>query len=247
MSRPASPRRITAGLAAALTIPLAGCIPTLATDDPSSSSPSSSSANIGPQHERAGRELSQADAEAALPERPQGAQERSTEVTASHRKTDPESCLEVLWIGPTYDELITDRVASATTAWYVQTDGGRQISVGIDSFPDEIGPDLLDRAGAALGECSAFSMTGLGDTGRFDDRLWADGRPAPPLGDQGFAVRITQLAQQDRKTVRLYNDYLVVRAGHNLITVTVSHWDESMTFQVLQDHATTVLDELEHH
>ena len=46
--------------------------------------------------------------------------------------------------------------------------------------------------------------------------------------------------------MRLYNDYLVVRAGHNLITVTVSHWDESMTVQVLQDHATTVLDELAH-
>ena len=160
MSRPASPRRITAGLAAALTIPLAGCIPTLATDDPSSSSPSSSSANIGPQHERAGRELTQADAEAALPDLPQGAQERSTEVTASHRKTDPESCLEVLRIGPTYDELAESRVASAKTAWYVQTDGGRQINVGIDSFPDEIGPDLLDRAGAALGECSSFSMRG---------------------------------------------------------------------------------------
>ena len=46
--------------------------------------------------------------------------------------------------------------------------------------------------------------------------------------------------------MRLYNDYLVVRAGHNLITVTVSHWDESMTFQVQPDHAPTVLDQLEH-
>ncbi|MGO4131464.1 hypothetical protein AB4Y78_03310 [Janibacter sp. RAF52] len=239
-------RTVTAGLAAALVIPLAGCIPTLATDDPSTSHPSSgTAAPTPPQHERAGRELTQADAEAALPDLPQGAQERSTEVTASHRKTDPESCLEVLRIGPTYDELAESRVASAKTAWYVQTDGGRQINVGIDSFPDEIGPDLLDRAGAALGECSSFSMTGLGDTGHFDDRLWADGRPAPPLGDQGFAVRVTQLAQQDRKTVRLYSDYLVVRAGHNLVTVTVSHWDESMTFQVLQDHATAVLDELD--
>ncbi|WP_282070530.1 hypothetical protein [Janibacter hoylei] len=114
MKRRLSP--VVAATATLTALALAGCIPTLAQDDPSSSPPASSTAPTAPQHERAGRELTQADAEAALPDLPQGAQERSTEVTASHRKTDPESCLEVLRIGPTYDELAESRVASAKTA-----------------------------------------------------------------------------------------------------------------------------------
>ncbi|WP_114203533.1 hypothetical protein [Janibacter anophelis] len=240
----------TTGLAAALALALTGCVTPfdLGGDEPTSTTtpatPTSPSSTTTSPPDGAGRQLTQEEAEAALPPRPKGSTTLTVESTASERKTDPPECLDVLRIGEERDTLVEARVANATRGW-AQRDPRLQWTHTVESYDRPAGSTLLDRAGAAMGGCSAFSLTGTDADGFFDLRVLAEPRAVSPLGEQSYAARLTTFRQVDGRSERIYLDYIVVRDGHNHIEVTRSQSDETAGFAPLEERAEEILRGLE--
>ena len=230
---------------------LAGCIMPFGDDDTGSggSSPPSSSDSTTPDAglERAGRRLSTAEAKAALPERPEGFTDDEVP-TAKHRRTDPEVCVDLLRLGWHARNTDQKRTAEAGVDWSIHGDHKdryQSYTIDIHSHSEEVGPGLLGRAGAALGECEAFSFTGQQSGQSFDERMLAEGLPVRNIGEQTFAVRLTTFTRIDGKTERGYVDQLDFRVGHNLVSVRSASYREGRSTQDLEEMAQEVLEKLE--
>ena len=230
------------GLVLALVVPLTGCDTPFGGSDPSPSRPASSSPS--PEAKGAGRQVTDEQAKAALPTRPEGATAASTTSTSDDRETDPEECLDILRLGPEETALRKVRVANATQSWSTRSPVVTH-TFRVDSYSRPVGSTLLDRAGAAMGNCQAFSLIGTDDDGPFDLRVLAEPRALSTIGEQNFAVRIISFAQENGKTSRVYLDYVVVRQGHNLVEVTSAHRVEGRGFGELEKSAQDILDKLE--
>lgn len=236
---------LTAALAA-VALPLTGCAP-FASDEPTSptttTSPTPSSSS--PTAETGeGRQLTEAEAEAALPARPEGAEDVAPQSDPEGRATDPAECLDVMRIGDEAESLRTVRVAHAKRTWRTN-DPATTYGFEIDSHSRPVGPTLLDRAGAAMADCSAFSLTGRDHAGHFDLRVLAEPRTVSTLGEQSYGARLITFDQVDGKSVRVYLDYVVVRAGNNLVEVNSVHLDEDRGLAELETHAAQILEDLQ--
>ena len=236
-----------AGALAAAVLPLAGCVTPFASDEPTSQTTTTSptpSASSPTAETGEGRQLTEAEAEAALPARPEGAEDVAPQSDPEGRTTDPAECLDVMRIGDEADSLRTVRVAHAKRTWRTK-DPATTYGFEIDSHSRPVGPTLLDRAGAAMADCSAFSLTGRDHAGHFDLRVLAEPRTVSTLGEQSYGARLITFDQVDGKSVRVYLDYVVVRAGNNLVEVNSVHLDEDRGLAELETHAAQILEDLQ--
>lgn len=240
-----------AAAVAAVALPLTGCATPFGGDEPTSSpatpeaSPSRPPSST-PTGEDAGRQLTMDEAKAALPPRPPGTQRTPEPPKSTRRTTDPAVCIDVLRIGDEAGRVKKTQVLLADRSWLVKgTTVGEQYDVSIRSHSRPVGPALLDRAGAVMGDCDAFAFTGRTGGESFDNRVFTEPRTTPDLGDQGFAVRFTTPEMINGKSKRLYLDHLDVRVGHNLVEVTHTHWDETNDFSELESYARDILGKLQ--
>lgn len=230
------------GAAAIGSITLVGC--TTPGDDNGSSGGAGS---VG-RTDGIGREITDDDAEAALPEKPTGYTSDDYEAGAEDRATSPEVCLDLLRIGSLAEDLNEDTSGSAGIIYAKDTgpvDDQETYTITITSHSDPVGPDLLAAAGSALGDCSAFSFTGRDEGGNFDERVIAEGLPVKNIGDQTFAVRLTAFPRIDNNVHRQYVDQIDVRVGHTLVGVRSTHYDENADTEDIEDMAQEILDNLE--
>lgn len=241
-------RTAAAALVAVLGLSLTGCVTPFGSDEPTSqpASPSTSPASEPTPDPTtgSGRVLTDAEAEAALPAGPKSATPRKMTNTSEDRTTDPPECLDVLRIGPEEQALRKVRVGNAGRSWMTK-DPATTFVLTIESYSRLVGPAQLDRAGAAMGACDAFSLTGRDAEGSFDLRVLAEPRTVSSIGEQNFAARIISFDRIDGKTQRVYLDYVVVRSGHNLIEANATHRDESRDFSDLESQVRKMLTELE--
>lgn len=256
MTSPRTPRRALTTLSTALAaVLLTGCIPTLVSDDPSSPpptptssapSPTASTPTPDPALERAGRQLTAAEAKSALPPLQKGSRQQSSDVTAYNRKSDPEDCVDVLRLGYQGRHLKEARVVDAAHNWTRGTgDATVGYSTSVESHSRAVGSTMLDRAGSALSGCGTFALYGQDKDGPIDLRLEAQPRSVAPLGEQTFAVRIITTEQINGKPRKFYLDQLVVRIGNNLVEVTQATFDESVDMTRLEELAGDIITELE--
>lgn len=241
-------------LATAAAVVLSGCALPFAGDDDSTSPPSSSTsassstadptptADIG----RAGRQLTEKEVKEALPDAPKG-YTASDQATSSHRRADPEICLDVLLLGWQGRNAQRKRTARVNDGWHkngdkVETYHAQAATIATHSEP--VSPHLLGRAGEALGQCESFSLTGQTSGASFDDRVLAEGLQVRNIGEQTFAVRLITFTQINGRTHRLYVDTLNVRAGHNTISVQSVSYREDQGTDELEEMAGSILDDL---
>ena len=195
-----------------------------------------------------GREITEAQAEAALPEKPNGFTSGDYETGAEDRSTSPEECMDLLLLGSEAEDLRESRSAFAGATYAKDTgpiDDQEIYTVRIDSHSDPVGPDILATAGSSLGTCSAFSFTGRDDNGNFDERIIAEGLPVKNVGDQTFAVRLTAFPHIDGDVRRQYVDQIHVRVGHTLVSIRSTHYEENADTEDIEDMAQEALDNLE--
>ncbi|QBF47345.1 hypothetical protein [Janibacter limosus] len=232
-----------AGALAAVALPLTGCTP-FASDEPTTTTSPTPSSSSPTAETGEGRQLTEAEAEAALPARPEGAEDVAPQSDPEGRATDPAECLDAMRIGDEAESLRTVRVAHAKRTWRTN-DPATTYGFEIDSHSRPVGPTLLDRAGAAMADCSAFSLTGRDHAGHFDLRVLAEPRTVSTLGEQSYGARLITFDQVDGKSVRVYLDYVVVRAGNNLVEVNSVHLDEDRGLAELETHAAQILEDLQ--
>lgn len=237
----------------AVAIAVAGCVGPFADDDlpsPPSSSSASKGATPSPTRTtdlgRAERELTDTEAKQALPKKPAGATPNES-ASVKQRRTDPEICLDLLrlgWQGRTAKAMRTAYAESDyfTDADDVATYQGYTLSVSSHSSP--VSPNLLNRAGDALGQCETFAFTGTSAGSSFDDRILAEGLPVRNIGEQTFAVRLTSFVTLKGTTHRIYLDHLDVRVGRNLVSVRSASYRESNSTAELEKKAQEILDNL---
>lgn len=225
---------VTALLTAAM-LPLAGCATPFGSDDPTTTTTTSKDP---------GRQLSEAEAEAALPAVPVGGEVVELEPEPTELETTPAECLEMLRNGESAQGLKSGRVARVRRGWNSDSPAGSQMTVSITSHSEPVSAEILDRAGAAMSTCGTFTYRGKDRSGDFELNLRGEPRTVDPLGDQTFADRITvfeTLGGQERK---IFVDQLIVRSGNNLVHVNHSHWDESASHEPLEAYARGMLDAL---
>lgn len=232
---------------------LAGCIGPFGDDDPSSP-PSSSTASTEatpsptrtPDFGRATRELSDAEAQRALPKEPADATSAEGP-TGTERRTEPEVCIDLLRLGWQGRNTKKTRTGHAESDYFTGDDTktyqGYTISISSHSSP--VSPGLLGRAGDALGQCATFDFTGRSAGSAFDDRMLAQGLPVRNIGEQTFAVRLTGFTEVEGSTHRIYLDHLDFRVGHNLVSVRSASYREGSSTAALEKKAQEVLDNLE--
>lgn len=223
----------------AVAVVLAGCTG----DDPSGSSTDGDGTTDG-----VGRQLTDAEAEEALPERPEGLTSGEWEATGEDRQTSPEGCLDILRLGSEAEEAKETRSGFAGIVYSNAVgplEDQESYTITISSHSDPVGPEVLTSAGSALGDCSAFSFTGTDENGNFDERILAQGIPVKNLGDQTFAVRFTAFPQIDGEVQRQYLDQIDVRVGHTLVSVRSSGYRENASTEEIERMAQEILDNLE--
>lgn len=242
--------RILPATVAALTcLVLSGCVTPFAPERTPTAPSTTSTSPVPPPDpglERAGRELTRDEAEAALPPLPKGATEQPSDTGAEQRTSDPAECVDVLRLGWHYRNLRQQRASQANLSWSEGTgDALRTISVSITSVTRPVGPGILTAAGEAAGGCATFSLYGRDELGDFDLRLLTEPRTISPVGEQAFAVRVTTFDRVGGKTTRVHIDQMSYRVGHNLVTVQQVGTDESLTMEPVEQLAADVLARLE--
>lgn len=242
-------RPVAVATAAAIT--LTGCsLPFAGDGDDASSPPSSSSAGPDPTPTedlgRAGRQLTDQEVEQALPTTPDG-YTRDEQPRSTQRRTDPETCLDLLRLGWQGRNANQKRTARADGHWY--TNGNdvetyHAYSATVATHSEAVSPHLLRRAGEALGQCDSFSLTGVTSGASFDDRVLTESIQVRNIGEQTFAVRLISFVQVNGKTHRLYLDTLDFRVGHNLVSVQSVSYQEDHDPDRLETMAQRILDDL---
>lgn len=205
--------------------------------------PSSSSPADTLDIERAGRQLSEDEARAVVGDGPPGWDSEAATPPPLWRKTDPHRCADVLRIGRASHRLKPAERVRTTTTWSTNPDPGAPVTIGLDlrSHDRPVGPDLLDDAGAALGECEGFALTAQGT----DIRVGAIGLAFANLGEQTFAVRLTTWDKVNGRSTAFYVSYVSVRVGHNLLVGSHVSTDEDADLSVLEAQMRAALQRLE--
>lgn len=215
-----------AGLAASAAL-LAGCslLPDASRTQPQSPSSTSSADDLGTLT-GAGRPLTQEELQAALPspqelggEWAEDPQETVFEVKASD--VSPSTCSPLVLKGPGWD---TARESQRGRAQDNYVDGDSQVGSGefmvvwAYSLDDPLPADLFDEAGSLIGECASMDIT-QADTGSVSTYQTTQ-LPFPNLGDRTLALRMK--IQQTISTLTM--DFVVVKVGHNTVTVANSSY-----------------------
>lgn len=230
-----------AALSLAAGLALSGCQTPAEDPGPARSTGSATETTPAPL-QRAGRQLTPREIEAALPRRPPGTKEQPAGDSGWNRSTDPAECIDVLRQGRHWRSLKEHSIAKSARAWSRTTDDLTLNSTfSLASYSRPVGRELLDSAGAALSSCASFSVTGEDASGFFDLRVLAEPRTATTIGEQTFALRLTSFDSIEGRTQRIYIDYLVVRVGHNLIQVSQTSLDETRTMAGLEKSAAAIL------
>lgn len=241
-------RRRAAACSVALVTPfaLAACLP--GSGDPertsgsSSSSSSSSSTTTETFDEPQQRELTTAEAKAALPTRadmpdPTWKVDGST-FSDSPVTYEPDECAAVelnTRDARTFEEK-NRRVDAAARFSRSDADGDGIIAVFVESYAQPYPLAYFDEAGEELADCGEFSRT----QSKFTSESTATGISLPLLGERSYGVRIGSHTF-DHRTDRLY-----VRSGHNVITVMrQSSKDDPYDERLLEKYARAVLADLE--
>lgn len=236
-------RRSTPFVAATATVAalsLAGCIPTLARDEPTPTP--------GVQPTGAGRLMEQAALQSALPTSGEiGDSWRADDDGATSKAEvehfDPTHCAQLARTGPGWDEVADTEHARAGAAYAQEgTSTTDFISVSIASH-ETIAPDeLYDRAGDAVADCASFKL-------RHDRETWLEYQTSPlsfpVLGDRTLAYRFTFEAPTERgpRTVRL--DIVAIKLGHNSVSVSHVSMDDPPDPAVTERAVRTTLTKLE--
>lgn len=236
-----APRTALVAVAAmsAMATALSGCA---TSGDDTSPSSSSSTTDVG----TAGRQLTEAETKAALPDVPQRAHHVNRDETGpSQRKTDPEQCLDVMFGGEEWQRLeATDPVSSGV---YWQTGQGQDVvgtSVSVTSFPSPVGSRIFADAGKALGACETFEYRGKDADGSFSMRIVASTRPTRNFGQQAISTRFSTRVVVGGERTPYFYDFLRFRVGHNLVTVRETHYDKDRGTSNLEDRAEEVMAQL---
>lgn len=241
--------RIRPAAAAALTcLVLTGCATPFGPEGTSATpAPATSSAPPSdPALERAGRQLTDEEAEAALPPLPAGATRQPSTTGSEHRTTDPAECVDVLRIGWHYRNLLQHRAGQASIDWSEGTGEDLvSLTVRVTSLTRPVGPAILTAAGEAAGGCGSFSLHGRDERGEFDMRLLTEPRTISPLGEQTFALRVTTFDSVGGKTTRIHLDQMSYRVGHNLVTIQQVSSDDDRSMEQVERLAGDVLARLE--
>lgn len=233
-------------LVAAVALPLVGCVPTLAQDQTSSAtSQTSGTANSTPQ-DRAGRVLTTDEAAAALPRMPTTGRDQDDWTETAGLTTDwstqPDGCLDVMLLGESAMALEKHHVATAARSWKEATVA---YAFYVSSYSTPVGPEPLDRAGAALDGCSTFTLTGTDGAEPFEEHHRVAALPGRPLGDQSLFVRRTTFDVAEGRNEEVYTDEAFARVGHNLIHVAATHRIRTTGAERIEAFAQEILDDLE--
>ncbi|MGO4131465.1 hypothetical protein AB4028_11260 [Janibacter sp. RAF20_2_2] len=245
MSRPASPRRITAGLAAALTIPLAGCIPTLATDDPSSSATSATPTG-------AGRPVDEATLASVMPAatdlHPEWQDDTDGSPTSEVEKEDfsPPSCARTAAVGPEWEAMDQHERAEADHD-YARPRGtydtvDESLGLSITSYDQPYPTDLLDTRAEALADCPEYQLESDGEWVPYE----VEHLSFPTLGDRTLAYRlVARFELGGSETWYATLDVVTVVVGHNRISVTSTALSGTPDPAISETAVRSVIDGLE--
>lgn len=166
---------------------VAGCIPTLADDDPSGD-PSTAKVGAG--------QLTEEQIASVLPgedEIPEGFSPEPDDGAPSDPEATayPATCLDVRLAGTAGKELGTHRTARRT-ADFVGSEGG-YLSVTVSSHDQPVPAQLFDDAGAAESQCGTFQLIDKEGT-----TSWKLSRVAfPQLGDRTYTTRVEATTEGD--------------------------------------------------
>lgn len=239
-----TPRRLVLCLAAAaLALTATGC-GGASTPPPASSSTSTPETATTPEklERREQQQVTSATARDALPQRadlPKGWVVDESPVSRSTRTYDPPQCADLELRGSAAQKFKDDHLEVEERVAYSEwTEGvAARLVVTLQSYSEPFPVDVLDAAGARLGECATYEQTIDGD-----DRVWTTrALTTPTVGDRALGVRYTP---QDDASGRLTDD-LIVRSGHNLVIVKYLPSTPTYDDQLLEDYAQGVLDRLE--
>lgn len=157
----------------------------------------------------AGRLLTQAEIEAALPtvqDMPTGwtrdKENEEDDDSEDDEKVTPVRCEEIM--GEAEDD--EDAVAEATRAFKAD-DFGPFLTVEVSSYDAEVPDDALDEVADALSKCKKFTMV---DAEGSKTKVVAESLSFPNLGDETFAVRM----KMDTEFLPAALDLVMVRVGH---------------------------------
>lgn len=231
--------RVAAAAVSAMATALSGCV--LQGEDTSPSS-STSTTDVG----TAGRELTEAETKAALPDVPQQAHHVNRDETdPSRRRTDPEQCLDIMFGGDASKRLdSTDHVGSSV---YWQTGQGPSlvgVSVSVASYASPVSSRVFTEAGRALGACETFEYSGKNEDGPFTMQVEGSSRATRNFGQQTLSTRFSTQVMVEGTRTTYYIDYLHYRVGHNLVTVRETHYADDRGPADLEDLAQEVMTHL---
>lgn len=209
---------------------LTGCaedVPTRAgtIDDPSSTVGGDASAGDDPGDanqeadlSRAGRALTQKEAKSALPEvgllpagwsvDPESTLTGDDEDDSDDDTVRPERCA-VVFNG--LEDLEPGEAAADAGVTFTAGMLGPWLGLEISSFDDPIPEEQFTRVLEALGECPKFSV----DDGESVAKFRASALSFPNFGEESAALRMTGTAEG----MAFGMDLVVIRAGHNLVSI----------------------------
>lgn len=221
--RRAHGRRLAAMLAAGSTVLAVGAC---GGDEPTDDGSGSASAD-------AGRQLTEDDAEQALPivaQLPEGLSVNPEPPAEPdpQQSSYPSQCMDVKLDGSARTALDDLRVARATRGYDVT--GGGYLSATITSYSSEVPAVLFDDAGDAIGACSTFELSDK--EGRSSWRMTP--LAVDNAGDRTLALDLTSTTKKDEfegGTV----EFLAVADGHTLVTVIYSVTDPTQRRDLLSD------------
>lgn len=159
-------------------------------------------------------------------------------------EVEPSSCAALIQKGPGWDEVRRTEKARVE-ANFRRADNPappgtrRHLGMWLYSFGDPYPTGLFDEAGARVSDCSSFEVKQT-DTGNWTT-YEATPLTFPTLGDRTIAYRLT--ARQTYET--LWMDYVVVKVGHNTVSVANAAYGTTPDTEVTESAARAAVDGLE--
>lgn len=209
-------------LTAAVTMLLAGCVPTPGHDDASSTQDTEDLGTLT----GAGRPMDSATLMAALPaanDLGEGWAEADDDFAEAVKadEVNPARCAQLFGAGPGWDELESSQRGEADIGFDV-TGGLRtqipdHVTVDADSYDQPQPSQRFDEMGRAVADCTNFTMR---DTNGEPTPYQAQPLAFPQLGDRTVAFRLTVHITDDKQSFTAAMDSVAVKIGHNIISAT---------------------------
>ncbi|MFI9638582.1 M48 family metalloprotease [Micromonospora sp. NPDC051925] len=111
------------------------------------------------------------------------------------------------------------------------------VEVGVTSYAEPVPGAVFAAAGAARSACRRFTGGGV--------RFTVGRRPPPALGEQSWRVDYALAVGSGRKQITGATAFVLVRVGHNLVTVSMVAITEPLDERLLTDAVATVVDALD--